>query len=157
MANIHAWGACDSGFESQCPDQTMKLVIKTKGLGDFINITERVQGLINSAKIQDGAVLVFVKGTTAAIIISEDETGIFQDLHYILEKIAPEKANYKHHLRGIDNNGAAHIKSVLLKPEVLVPLEKGELCLGSWQQIILIDFDERPREREILVKIIKTD
>ena len=134
----------------------MKLVIKTKGLGDFINITERVQELIDNSQAQDGIVFIFVKGTTAAITISEDEAGIFQDLHYILEKIAPEKADYKHHLRGVDNNGAAHIKSALFKPGVFVPLEKGKLCLGTWQQIILMDFDERLREREVVIKIIKT-
>jgi len=134
----------------------MKLIIKTKGHCDFINLTEKIKELLDCSEVKDGVVLVFVKGTTAAITIMEDELGIFEDLRNVLEKIAPGKADYKHHLKWGDNNGAGHIKSALLKPEILIPLEKGKLCLGAWQQIILIDFDEKPREREIIVKVIKT-
>lgn len=134
----------------------MKITISTNGHYDFINITKKIKELINYSKIKDGVVLIFVKGTTAAITIMEDEKGIVEDLKDVLEKIAPEKNNYKYHLKGEDNNGAAHIKSAILKPEIMIPLEKGEICLGVWQQIVLIDFDERPRQREIIVKIMET-
>jgi secondary thiamine-phosphate synthase enzyme len=134
----------------------MRFTIETKGHYDFINLTEKIKELINCSKVKDGSVLIFVKGTTAAITIMEGEAGALEDFKETLEKIAPEKEDYKHHLKGEDSNGAAHIKSALIKPEVLIPLEKGDLCLGVWQQIILIDFDERPRQREIIVKIMKT-
>lgn len=133
----------------------MKFKVPTKGHYDFIDITEKIKELINHSGISNGVVLIFVKGSTAAITLIENEEGIFEDIKNTLEKTAPEKDNYKHHLRGNDNNGAAHIKSALIKPEITVPLEKGELCLGVWQQIILIDFDERPRQREVIVKIMK--
>ena len=133
----------------------MKFIVKTKGHYDFIDITEEVKGLISHSKIKDGVVLIFVKGSTAAITLMENEEGVFKDFKEILEKIAPEKFDYKHHLKWGDHNGAAHIKSALIKPEVVVPLENGRLDLGTWQHIILIDFDEKPREREIIVKVIK--
>jgi secondary thiamine-phosphate synthase enzyme len=134
----------------------MKFTIETKGHYDFINLTGKIKELISCSKVENGAVLIFVKGTTAAITIMEEEAGTLEDFKKTLEKIAPEKEDYKHHLKGEDSNGAAHIKSALINPEIIVPLEKGELCLGIWQQIILIDFDERPRQREVIVKIMKT-
>jgi len=135
----------------------MKFIVKTKGHYDFIDITEKVKGLISHSKIKDGVVLIFVKGSTAAITLMENEAGIFADFKEVLEKIAPEQADYKHHLKWGDNNGAAHIKSALIKPEVVISLENGSLDLGTWQDIILIDFDEKPREREIIVKVIKRE
>jgi len=133
----------------------MKFEVSTKGHYDFIDITEKIKELINRSGINDGVVLIFVKGTTAAITLMENEEGLFEDFKKTLEKIAPEKSDYKHHLKWGDHNGAAHIKSALIKPGITVPLEKGELCLGTWQQIILIDFDEKPRQREVIVKVIK--
>lgn len=133
----------------------MKFIVKTKGHCGFIDITEKIRELINHSNIKDGVVLIFVKGSTAAITLMENEEGAFKDFKEILEKIAPEKFDYKHHLKWGDHNGAAHIKSALIKPEVVVPLENGSLDLGTWQHIILIDFDEKPREREIIVKVIK--
>jgi secondary thiamine-phosphate synthase enzyme len=133
----------------------MKFTITTKGHYDFIDITEKVKGLISHSKIKDGVVLIFVKGSTAAITLMENEAGIFTDFKEVLEKIAPEKDDYKHHLKWGDYNAAAHIKSALIKPQINVPLENGELCLGTWQQIILIDFDEKPRQRDVIVKIAK--
>lgn len=133
----------------------MEFTIATNGHYDFIDITEKVKELISHSEIKDGVALIFVKGSTAAITLMENEKGIFEDIKNTLEKIAPEKADYKHHIKWGDNNGAAHIKSALIKPEIAVPLEDGELCLGTWQQIILIDFDEKPRQRNVIVKIIK--
>jgi len=133
----------------------MKFIVQTKGNCDFIDITEKVKELVGQSSVKEGVVLVFVKGSTAAITLIEKEEGIFQDFKEILEKIAPEKADYHHHKKWRDHNGAAHIKSALIKPEVVISLENGSLDLGTWQQIILIDFDEKPREREIIVKIIK--
>lgn len=134
----------------------MRLKIQTKGHYDFIDITNQVALLVEQSKIKDGIVNIFIPGSTAAITTIEYEQGVIEDLKEVLEKIAPENYDYKHHLKWGDYNGAAHIKSALIKTSLTVPIENGKLQLGTWQQIVLIDFDERPRTREIIVKIIET-
>jgi secondary thiamine-phosphate synthase enzyme len=130
--------------------------ISTKGHYDFIDITEKVEEIIEKSKVKDGIAFVFIKGSTAAITTMEYESGLIEDLKDIFEKIAPEDFDYKHHQRWGDHNGAAHIKSAVIGTDLAVPIENGRLYLGTWQQIVVIDFDERPRQREIMVKIIKS-
>ena len=132
----------------------MKFTISTKGHNDIINITEEVKKAAQSSGIEDGAVVVFVPGSTAAITAIEYEEGVIKDLTEVLEKLAPEEADYEHHKRWGDHNGAAHIKSGLIGPSFSIPIENSQLILGIWQQIVLIDFDEKPRTREIIVKVI---
>ncbi len=132
-----------------------KIKIKTKGHYDFIDITDEVAGIVKKSVVKDGVVVVFVAGSTAAITTMEYESGFINDIKETLEKLAPENADYKHHQRWDDRNGAAHIKSALIGADVAVPIEKGELSLGTWQKIVLIDFDEKPREREILISLLK--
>ena len=129
--------------------------ISTKGHYDFIDITAQIEEIVAKSKIKDGLALVFVRGSTAALTTMEYESGLIEDLKNVFEKLAPERADYLHHQRWGDRNGAAHIKSALVGTDLTVPIEKGKLCLGTWQQIVLIDFDERARDREITVKIIK--
>jgi len=131
-----------------------RFIVKTKGRGDFINITDMVISAVEKSGIKNGAAIIFICGSTAALTTMEYEKGLIEDMREFLEKIAPENADYKHHQRWGDRNGAAHIKSALIGTDLAVPIENRELQLGTWQQIILIDFDERPREREILVKVI---
>jgi len=131
-----------------------RFIVKTKGRGDFINITDKVISAVEKSGIKNGAAIIFICGSTAALTTMEYEKGLIEDMREFLEKIAPENADYKHHQRWGDRNGAAHIKSALIGTDLAVPIENRELQLGTWQQIILIDFDERPREREILVKVI---
>jgi len=135
----------------------MTFKVSTKGHYDFIKITEKVEEIIEKSKVKSGVALVFVKGTTASLTIMEYEEGIMEDLKEVFEKWAPEDADYKHHLKWGDHNGAAHIKSAIVGVDLFLPIEDGKLCLGTWQDIVLIDFDERPREREIVVKIIKEE
>ena len=132
----------------------MRFTINTQGHYDFIDITDRVQAIVEKSKIKEGIAIIFVPGSTAALTTMEYEEGIKTDLKMVLEKIAPENADYQHHKKWGDRNGAAHIKSALIGTDLVVPIEEGKLQLGTWQQIVLIDFDERPREREIIVKII---
>ena len=131
----------------------MRFEIKTKGHYDFINITDKIAELIGESGIQDGIVNVFVNGSTCALTIMEYEEGIVEDFKAMLEKLAPEEADYLHHKRWDDHNGAAHIKSTLLGVDLNIPIENNELQLGTWQRIVLIDFDERPRIREIVVRV----
>jgi len=133
----------------------MKFTLKTKGHYHFIDITSQVERAVENSQIKEGVVLVFVRGSTAAVTTMEFEQGLIEDIKGVLEKIAPEAGNYKHHLKWGDKNGAAHIKSSLIGTDLSIPIEEGKLGLGTWQQIVLIDFDEKEREREIIVKIIK--
>lgn len=132
----------------------MTFEVKTKGHYDFIDITDKVAAIVRQLNIKDGSVIIFVKGSTCSLTIMEYEEGLIKDLINTFEKIAPEDADYLHHRRWVDKNGAAHIKSVLIGVDLTIPIEKGVLQLGAWQQIVLIDFDERPRTREIIVKIL---
>ena len=131
----------------------MKLTIQTKGHNDFIDITNQVTEVVQKSGITDGVVVIFVPGSTAAITTMEYESGIIEDMTELFEKYIPEDKNYKHHQRWGDHNGAAHIKAALIKPDLTVLITNGQLQLGTWQQIVLICFDERPRDREVIVKI----
>jgi secondary thiamine-phosphate synthase enzyme len=135
----------------------MKFTISTKGHYDFLDITGRVEAIVEKSGVKDGVAFVFVPGSTAAVTTMEYESGVIQDLINVFEKLAPEKADYIHHQRWGDRNGAAHIKSALVGPDLTVPIEDGRLVLGAWQQIVLIDFDERPRWRDIIVKVIASN
>lgn len=133
-----------------------KFTINTRGHYDFINITKSIEQVISSVNIKEGLATIFVTGTTAALLIMEDEPGIAIDIKNILENLAPEKNDYHHHRRWGDANGAAHIKSALLGPDLNIPIIDARLALGTWQQIFLVDFDEKPRQREILVNICQS-
>ncbi len=133
----------------------MEFTVQTKGHYDFIDITEKVTEIARESKVANGLVVVFISGSTAAITTIEYEKGVLEDLKEVFERIAPEARDYKHHQRWGDKNGAAHIKSALVGTDLVVPIRDDKLQLGTWQQIVLIDFDERPRSREIIVKIIK--
>ncbi len=129
--------------------------VKTKGHYDFLNVTDKIASIVSASGVKNGLALVFVSGSTAALTTMEDEKGLIEDLKDTFEKLAPEEADYKHHQRWNDHNGAAHIKSALMGADVLVPVENGKLQLGTWQQIVLIDFDERPRTRNVIVKVVE--
>ncbi len=132
----------------------MRFAIKTKGHYDFLNITDQIAAIIKDFNIKDGTAFLFVPGTTIALTIMEYEEGTVKDLKKVFEAWAPENADYEHHKKWGDHNGAAHIKSALIKPTLTVPIEDYKLALGTWQSIVLIDFDEKPRTREVIVKVI---
>ncbi len=132
----------------------MRLTIQTKGFNDIIDITGRVEELIKESKVRDGICLISSPGSTCGITTIEYESGLIEDLKRVLEKIAPMSKDYEHCKKWGDCNGYAHIRSALLKPFLAVPVEDGKLVLGAWQQIVFIDFDNREREREILMKVL---
>ena len=132
----------------------MEFSIATQGRYDFINITEMLNQKVKSSKVESGIALVSALHATVAITIMEWEDGIKKDIKEVLEKLAPENKVYEHHKRWGDHNGAAHIKSALMGPSLSLSVENGELKLGQWQQVALIDFDEKPRERRIDVKVL---
>jgi secondary thiamine-phosphate synthase enzyme len=135
--------------------KTQEIKIKTKGNCEVINITEQVGRAVAQSKIENGAVTVFNVGSTAGITTTEYEPGLVNyDLKEAFEKIAPEHDRYEHEQTWHDDNGHAHIRASLLGPSLSVPIVAGRLTLGTWQQIILIDFDTRPRTRTIICQII---
>jgi secondary thiamine-phosphate synthase enzyme len=133
----------------------MRFFISTKGKTDFLDITDNLKEIVEDSKIKNGVLCVFVKGSTAAITTLENEEGLKEDFKDFLEKIIPENFDYRHHKKWGDRNGAAHLRASLLGSSLCIPIEYGKLLLGEWQQVFLIDFDERPRKREIIVKILK--
>lgn len=134
----------------------MKLTISTQGFNDIIDITDQVAEIVKKSPIKEGMVLVFVPHQTCAVTVLENEAGLIQDLKDLLNKIAPLKADYRHNAAWGEGNGAAHLLASFFKPDLTIPLEDGQLILGTWQKIILIDFDNRPRQRQVLVKIVKS-
>lgn len=134
---------------------TARFQVSTRGDSEVIDINERVAQLVAESAVRDGLVCVFVIGSTAAITTTESEPGLLtHDLKAFYERIAPADGFYKHEATWHDDNGHAHVRASSLGPSITVPLVDGRLTLGTWQQIVLIDFDTRPREREIIVQIV---
>jgi secondary thiamine-phosphate synthase enzyme len=128
--------------------------LSTKGFSDIIDITHHVDGIISRSGIDNGLVTVFCPGSTGAITTIEYESGVLSDLQKAIEKIAPSNIPYEHDKRWGDGNGFSHVRAALIKPSLSIPLAQGRLALGTWQQIVFIDFDNRKRNRNILVHII---
>jgi secondary thiamine-phosphate synthase enzyme len=128
--------------------------LSTKGFSDVIDITDRVDSVVRHSKIEDGLVTVFCPGSTGAVTTIEYETGVLRDLQRVIEKIVPSNIPYEHDKRWGDGNGFSHVRAALMKPSFSVPLIQGKLTLGTWQQIVFIDFDNRRRERNLVVQIV---
>lgn len=126
----------------------------TKGETDIIDITDRVEQAVAQSGIKAGIVTVFVSGSTAGITTIEYESGLVQDLKEAMERLAPRHASYAHDSRWGDGNGYAHIRASLLGCSLAVPVEDGGMTLGQWQQIVLVDFDNRRRNRNIVLTVI---
>ena len=133
---------------------TKHLKFATQGHTDIIDITEKVARCVEESELRQGTVTVFVPGATGGITTVEYESGLIKDLKGAFERLASEKIEYAHNLRWKDGNGYSHVRASLLGPSLTVPFVKGSLQLGTWQQIIFIDFDNRPRNRELLVQIM---
>jgi secondary thiamine-phosphate synthase enzyme len=131
-----------------------KIAIKTRGNDDTLDITSGVERALTEANLANGIVTLFVVGSTAALTTIEYEDGAVHDLGRAIERLAPRGMEYEHHLRWGDDNGHSHVRAALLGPSLSVPFVGGRLTLGTWQQIILIDFDTRPRQREVVAQII---
>jgi secondary thiamine-phosphate synthase enzyme len=127
---------------------------KTQGYCDVINITGKIQNRVQEEKIHRGVVTLFVSGSTASLTTIEYEPGLVKDIKELLERLVPSNKKYHHDARWGDDNGFSHLRASLLGPSLQIPIEGGHLLLGTWQQIVLLDFDNRPRTRQILVQII---
>ncbi len=126
----------------------------TKGFCDMIDLTDQVVHILERSRIYNGLVTVFCPGSTGSITTIEYESGVLSDLKRAIEKLAPDNIPYEHDRRWGDGNGFSHVRSALMKPSVTIPLIQGKLTLGTWQQIVFIDFDNRGRQRNIVVHVI---
>ena len=134
--------------------RTHTLEISTKGQGNAHDVTGAVARAVAESAIRTGIVTVFVVGSTAGVTTIEFESGALHDLSAVFEELAPRDGEYQHHLRWGDDNGSSHVRAALLGPSVTIPFRDGELMLGQWQQIAVLEFDTRPRRRDIVIQII---
>lgn len=132
----------------------MKFNIKTKGFCDIINVTDKVQKIIDEFGVKDGLVCVFIRGSTCGVIQIEYEPNLIKDFQELMEKLVPEKLSTHHGNTWGDDNGFSHLRASLIGPSVCVPIKDGKMLLGTWQQIVVCDFDNRSREREVIIHVI---
>lgn len=128
--------------------------LSTRGHSDMRDITADVQRIVRESGMKDGIVTVFSPSSTSGVTTIEFETGALADLKRLFDEVAPEDRDYQHNLRWGDGNGYAHVRAALLGPSLTIPFRDGHLLLGTWQQITFIDFDNRPRHREIIVQVV---
>ena len=128
--------------------------IGTSGQGDAHDLTPFVTDVLARADMASGIATIFVVGSTAGITTIEFEPGAVADLNALFERLAPRQAAYEHHLRWGDDNGSSHVRAALLGPSVTIPFVDGNLRLGTWQQVMLIEFDTRARRREVIVQLM---
>jgi secondary thiamine-phosphate synthase enzyme len=138
-------------------ERTMRVVTKqigksSQGFNDIIDLTRDIESFISDENLSEGQLLIFINGATAAISTVEYEPGLLKDIPRALERIAPMNERYHHNDTWHDGNGYAHVRSTLMSPMVIMPVYKGRLIRGTWQQVILLDFDNRPRQRTITLQ-----
>jgi secondary thiamine-phosphate synthase enzyme len=133
---------------------TSKITLQTEGNGDTVDITSQIQKEINANNIISGTVTVFVSGSTAGLTTIEYEPGVVSDFADMFERIIPKGIKYGHDRAWGDGNGHSHVRASLLGPSLVVPFTDKRLILGTWQQVILVDFDNRPRSRQVILQIM---
>ncbi len=126
---------------------------RTRGDGDTLDITGDLEALLAKSGLREGMAHLFIGGSTAGLTTLEFESGVVEDLAEVFETLAPADRDWRHHQRWGDHNGHSHIRSALLGPHLAVPFVNGRLTLGTWQQVVLIDFDETPRSRDVVVQL----
>jgi len=131
-----------------------EITIHTEGETDIVDITSDIQKTVNKSNLTEGIACIFISGSTGAITTIEYEPGLMRDLPRALEKIAPKNIHYDHHETWHDDNGHSHVRASLMGPSLTVPIRDGKVVHGTWQQIVFVELDTRPRTRNILVQIV---
>ncbi|MCS6845235.1 MAG: secondary thiamine-phosphate synthase enzyme YjbQ [Caldilineales bacterium] len=134
--------------------KTDTIRLRTRGHADMHDLTEAVQDAVRRSGLQAGIVTLFCPSSTSGLTTIEYEAGALADLRRLFDEIAPADRPYQHNLRWGDGNGHSHVRAALLGPSLTVPFTAGRLTLGTWQQIVYVDFDNRPRQRELVVQIV---
>jgi secondary thiamine-phosphate synthase enzyme len=133
---------------------TKEIRVQTSGECDTVDLTDKVQEALSSSGLKDGVITVFVGGSTAAVTTIEYEPGLLQDLPAALERIAPKSVEYKHEEMWHDGNGHSHVRASIIGPSLVLPFKDKRLCLGTWQQVVLIELDIRARSRNVILQIL---
>jgi secondary thiamine-phosphate synthase enzyme len=133
---------------------TATIRVRTRGQGDVHDLTAEVTGAVSAARLASGVATVFVTGSTAGITTIEFEPGAVSDLDGVFERIAPRRGDYAHHLRWGDENGSSHVRAAMLGPSITIPVIDGRLALGTWQQVVLVEFDVHSRERHVVIQLM---
>ncbi len=133
---------------------TYREQVKTRGDADVLDITPLATQALRKSSLKDGTLTVFVPGSTAAVTTIEFEPGVVRDLRAAIQRLVPDSLVYEHDQRWGDGNGYSHVRAALVKPGMAIPFQDGGLLLGTWQQLVLIDFDNRPRTREIVFQVV---
>lgn len=133
---------------------TEQFTVSSRGNSEVVDITEQVAAILAQRKLREGIATVFVSGSTASITTTEFEPGLRRDIPEALQRIAPQGPRYHHDDTWHDGNGHSHVRAAFMGPSLTVPFSQGELLLGTWQQIVLVDHDNRPRDRTIFVQLI---
>jgi secondary thiamine-phosphate synthase enzyme len=136
------------------PAHNGHIQVTTAGDGDVCPLSDRVTEVVRDAGVERGVVTVFVPGATAAVTAMEFEPGGVQDLKATLDRLIPPEGDYAHNRLNYDSNSHAHIRAAMFGPSCSIPVDAGRLLLGTWQEIVLIDFDDRPRDRTVLVSVV---
>jgi len=136
------------------PVSTSHITIRTEGENDIVDITNKVEEVIRTGSLSSGIVTVFVTGSTAAVTTIEYEPGLRKDFPRMLERVAPKGIEYEHDNTWHDGNGHSHVRASLIGPSLTVPFKDKSLLLGTWQQIVLVEMDIRPRERRIVLQMM---
>jgi secondary thiamine-phosphate synthase enzyme len=134
--------------------ETGSFEVGTRSEGEVVDITGDVRRAVAASGMSKGLATVFVVGSTAAVTTMEFEPGLVNDFPEMMERVAPRSVEYEHQRRWHDGNGRSHVKASLLGPSLSIPLVKGELVLGEWQQVVLVEFDVRPRTRRVVVQVV---
>jgi secondary thiamine-phosphate synthase enzyme len=135
------------------PASSEQIRVSTQGDGDAVDITSDIARIVQAAGVAHGTASVFVPGSTAAITTMEHEPGGVHDLRATLERLIPARGDYEHNRLNHDTNSHAHIRAAIVGPSETIPVEAGRLLLGTWQAIVLLDFDDRPRDRTVIVSV----
>ena len=136
------------------PVHTGELRLATQGDNDVVDITDGVARVVATSGVEEGQATAFVRGSTAAITTMEYEPGGIHDLHALLDRLIPVRGDYEHNRLNHDTNSHAHQRASIIGPSEVVPVQGGRLALGTWQQLVLIDFDDHPRERTVVVQVV---
>ncbi len=133
---------------------TRRLSYQTEGDGQVIDLSADLARELASSEVSEGTVTIFVAGTTAGVTIMEYEPGLVDDMQTFMERVAPRDVPYQHNILNRDDNGHSHTRAMLMGPSLVVPLAEGLQLLGTWQRVVLVDFDSRPRVREVVLQIM---
>ena len=134
--------------------ESYSIIVRTRGEEDMVDITDKVQKIVDRTKTKDGVASLFIPGSTAALTTIEYEPGLLSDFPRMLERMVPKSASYEHENRWHDGNGHSHVRASLLGPDLSVPYKERRLLLGTWQQIVLVELDIRPRDRTVIVHLV---